>query len=211
MRLCIVPMKPLARAKERLADLLDPMQRRTLALAMLDDVVTAAVSVMDDVWVLNSDEEAARVATTAGATAVPDPDPGAGLNPALNAATEAAIDLGATGVLVLAADCPAVRPADVRALALGPGVAIAPDRTGHGTNALWRMPPDAIGCVYGERSRRAHEALAHVRRVPCAVIPLERVAADVDVPRDLDLLVRMGPGPATSAALESLGYPSARR
>jgi 2-phospho-L-lactate/phosphoenolpyruvate guanylyltransferase len=38
----IVPMKSLALAKSRLAGLLDPPERRALALAMLEDVLRAA-------------------------------------------------------------------------------------------------------------------------------------------------------------------------
>jgi len=60
MNLCIVPMKPLARAKARLAEVLSPEQRRALSLAMLEDVIGAARA-LDHVWVLHSDDDAAEV------------------------------------------------------------------------------------------------------------------------------------------------------
>ena len=41
MRAALIPMKPLAEAKMRLADVLDQRERAELALAMLVDVVTA--------------------------------------------------------------------------------------------------------------------------------------------------------------------------
>ena len=211
MRLCVIPMKPLARAKERLADLLGPQDRAALSLAMLADVTASAVGAADEVWVLNSDDEAAAVAVRAGAKSVPDPAPGEGLNAALNAATQLAVEQNVDGLLVLSADIPAVTAGDVGTMLLGSGVAIAPNLPGTGTNALWREPPGAISCVFGEMSRRGHESLAHVNRVACAVVPLERIAVDVDVPRDLQLVMRIGAGPATNAALEALGYPSARR
>ncbi|HJR19910.1 MAG TPA: 2-phospho-L-lactate guanylyltransferase, partial [Actinomycetota bacterium] len=86
MRFCLIPMKPLATAKERLAPALDAGERRTLSLAMLADVVEAARG-FDRVWVLESDDDAARVAVAGGAEPIPDPAPGRGLNASLDAAT----------------------------------------------------------------------------------------------------------------------------
>jgi len=40
---------------------------------------------------------------------------------------------------------------------------------------------------------------------------LPRLALDVDRPSDLDDVLTLGPGDATRAALEALGYPSRRR
>ena len=199
-------MKPLARAKERLADVLTPEQRRMLSLAMLEDVVHAA-SGLDAVWVLTSDEDAAEVARKAGAEARPDPTPEGGLNASLTAATEQAVKEGAQGVLILSADCPAATQADVRALAIGPGVLLSPDRTGKGTNALWRSPPDVIAPSFGAGSRRAHHARAHVGGVSFAVVPRAGIALDIDGPRDLEAARTAPVGPATRAALDVLGYP----
>ncbi|MGZ6508580.1 MAG: 2-phospho-L-lactate guanylyltransferase [Actinomycetota bacterium] len=210
MRICIVPMKPLAHAKARLAEVLSPDERRELSLAMLTDVIRAARA-LDAVWVLNSDEEAAAVADAEGAEARPDPAPGEGLNPSVDAAAARAISEGATGVLVLSADCPAARQEDVKAVAFGNGVVISPNRYGTGTNALWRSPPLVIQAAFGGNSLRSHVAIAHVNNVPFAVVPRARLALDVDRPRDLDDLWALGPGDATRAAMERLGYPSRRR
>ena len=210
MKLCIVPMKPLAHAKARLAPVLSPDERRALSLAMLRDVVRAA-GALDAVWVLNSDDDAATVARDEGAEPRPDPAPGEGLNASLDKATWMATEEGARGVLVLSADCPAARREDVTAVAIGDGVVMAPDRYGTGTNALWRSPPGAIITSFGGNSRRSHTALAHVHHVPFAVLPLPRLAMDVDRPADLEDVWAVGPGDATRAALEALGYPSRRR
>jgi 2-phospho-L-lactate guanylyltransferase len=210
MKICIVPMKPLADAKARLSEILSPDERRALSLAMLTDVVRAA-SALDAVWVLNSDEDAAEVARAGGVEPRPDPTPGAGLNASIDAATFQAAEAGARGVLVLSADCPAARPEDVKAMSVGDGVVMAPDRYGTGTNALWRSPPAVIEVSFGGNSRRSHTALAHVHHVPFAVLPLPRLALDVDRPRDLDDVWALGPGDATRAVLERLGYPSRRR
>lgn len=209
MRLAIVPMKPLARAKARLAPVLTPEERRALSLAMLEDVVRAATC-LDAVWVLNSDPDAAAVARAAGGEPRPDPAPGGGLSASLDAATAAAIEAGARGALVLSADCPAVTAADVEEVVQEPGVAIAPDREGEGTNALWRAPPDAIPLAFGPGSRAAHERLARAAGHTVRIVARPGLALDVDRPEDLVEAAAAG-GPATRAVLVALGYPQRGR
>lgn len=209
MRLCIVPMKPLAHAKYRLSPVLSPEERRALSLAMLADVIDAGWA-LDAVWAITTDDDATAVAVAAGAEVHPDPAPADGLNASLAGVTADAVEAGFSGVLVLSADCAAVRRDDVRSLAPGRGVALAPNLDGTGTNALWRSPGDAIPTHFGPDSRQAHESVAHGRGVPFAVVPLSRVARDVDRPEDLDALWDLGPGRTTRVAMEALGYPSRR-
>jgi 2-phospho-L-lactate guanylyltransferase len=204
-------MKPLARAKERLADVLDPGQRRTLSLAMLTDVCRASTAVDGPVWVLCSDDDAAETARAAGAEPHPDPTPEEGLNASLNAATHQAIAAGAEAVLIISADVPAVGPQDVRALVLGEGIALAPNRSGTGTNALWRKPPGIMPVFYGPQSRRAHEGFALARGIPCAIVTRQALAMDVDEPRDLEAVGALPLGDATREVLASLGYPRGGR
>lgn len=184
VKIAVVPMKPLAEAKARLAGALVAGERRALSLAMLRDVIEAAQA-LDDVWVLCSDHDAAEAAERAGARAVPDPAPGGGLNASVDAAAARAAQAGARGVLVVAADLPAVHPEDVRALAQGEGVAVAPSRDGTGTNALWRLPPLAVRAAFGPGSRAAHERLAREAGVPFRLVQRQGLALDVDAPEDL--------------------------
>ena len=204
MRFCLIPMKPLVAAKERLAPALDAGERRQLSLAMLADVVAAARG-FDRVWVLQSDEDAAAVATAGGVEPRPDPAPGGGLNASLDAATFAALGEGATAVIVVAADIPAATPADLESVGSGEGVALAPDRLGSGTNVLWRRPGDAIATRFGGASRDAHEAAAAVAGTSFRVVESPRLAADVDTPDALAVVWALGPGPATRRALEEMG------
>lgn len=210
MRICVVPMKPLAEAKARLAPMLGPEERRRLSLAMLTDVVDAALA-LDRVWVLQSDDEAAAVAMRRGAEPRPDPAPGRGLNASLEAATADAVAHGATGVLVVSADLAAATAEDLHELAQGHGVALAPDRAGTGTNALWRTPPDAIATAFGQESRSAHEEAARRAGVGFRIVDAPRLAADVDTPDALATVWALGPGPATRRALEEMGIPERLR
>lgn len=209
MKVCLIPMKPLTRAKQRLAPLLEPSDRRRLVLAMLSDVIVAARG-FDAVWVVCSDQDSSSVATEFGAIPVPDRTPEDGLNASLAVATLEAIQAGATGLLVVSSDCPGATPEELARLALGEGVTLATDRTRTGTNALWRQAPDRIPTYFGPDSRRAHQGTAYGAGVPFAIIPCERLAIDVDEPADLERISPIA-GPATSEVLQSLGYPDRRR
>lgn len=206
MALVIVPVKPLLRAKRRLSQALSEAERRALCLAMLADVCCAARG-GGEVWVVTSDEDASAVAEAAGAAVRGDPTPAAGLNPSL----ERVIPPGTDGVLVLSSDLPAVAEEDVRAIGHGPGVALAPDRAGTGTNALWRSPGNAIPLAFGEGSRAAHERLSRERGVPFRLVARAGLALDVDTPADLAAAWDSPVGPATRAALRDLGFPERTR
>jgi 2-phospho-L-lactate guanylyltransferase len=203
LRVVLIPMKPLAGAKERLAPALTPDERRALSLAMLEDVIAAARG-FERVWVLNSDGEAAALAGDAGVEAVDDPAPGQGLNPSLAAATSLAIEAGATGVLVVSADLPALTSGDLESLAVAGGVSLAPDRSGLGTNALWRSPGDVIGVAFGSNSLAGHATLAWDAGVGALVVERPGLALDVDSPEDLAAAFAYGVGATTRRALEEL-------
>lgn len=207
MRICVIPLKPLAGAKERLAPALGPDERRRLSLAMLTDVVAASTG-FDRVWVLQSDPDAARAAYDAGGEPRPDPAPGRGLNASLDAATSDAVVAGASGVLIVSADLAAVTAEELLMVAEGEGIALAPDLAGSGTNALWRSPPNVIKTAFGGASRAAHEASAEHAGAPIRVVRSSRLAADVDTPEALATVWTLGPGPATRRALEEMGIPA---
>jgi 2-phospho-L-lactate guanylyltransferase len=210
MRIAVVPMKPLADAKARLGPALSPEERRTLSLAMLSDVVEATRG-FARVWVLQSDADAAEVARAGGAEPRDDPAPGAGLNASLTAATAQAVAAGATGLLVVSADLPAALAEDLASVAGDSGVAVAPDSSGTGTNALWRSPADVVGVAFGPLSRAAHESAARDAGVPFRALDLPRLAADVDTPEGLAAAWALGLGPATRTAFERLGLASRLR
>jgi 2-phospho-L-lactate guanylyltransferase len=203
MRIALIPMKPLAAAKERLAPALDPSERRRLSLAMLADVIDAARG-FDRVWVLQSDADATAVAVAAGVEAVDDPAPGLGLNASLEAATSRALRLGSSGVLVVSADLPSATADDLMALCERPDTAVAPDRAGVGTNALWRSPGDVIGVAFGSGSFAAHTRLAREAGVGMRVVERPGLAIDVDTPDDLAAAWAHGVGDNTRAALDEM-------
>jgi 2-phospho-L-lactate/phosphoenolpyruvate guanylyltransferase len=188
-------------AKTRLRRALGPAGRKRLAAAMLDDVVAAAVATGWPVLVVTDARSIAARARVAGASGMVVTARGT-RDGARRGLTRAERD-GAGAALIVAADVPFVRPADLRRIAAAgrrSEVVIVPDRRGSGTNALFLRPPSRIAPRFGRRSLAAHQAAAGVDG---RVVAIARLGLDVDTPADLQALRRAKrrAGPRTRAAL----------
>ena len=190
----ILPVKRFDAAKRRLAAGLDDARRRTIAAAMLEDVLEAiaAARTIERTIVVSGDPGAQELAAAAGAEVVPDPADEGHVEAALAGIARAEVE-GAGRVVLLPGDCPLLDPRELDRLLTGvpePYVAIVPDRHGEGTNALVLSPPGAIRPSFGEGSRARHEAAARAAGVPFAVEELASLALDLDTPADLIALTR---------------------
>lgn len=184
----IVPVKPFALAKQRLAAVLSPAQRAALARAMLCDVLAALsrVTGTTPVVVVTHDPEAARLATSAGFEVLDDRER-PNLNAAIDMASAWARAHGAGSTLVLPADLPLLRPGDIEALLScqsGDGTVLVAARDG-GTNALFRRPATLFPVRFGPDSLAAHIAQALIAGLPLTVLSLPGIGLDIDRPDDL--------------------------
>jgi 2-phospho-L-lactate guanylyltransferase len=186
----IVPVGSLEGAKSRLGAVLDAEERLDLTVRLARATIEAAVAAdrVDEVLVITPDDSVRELALRLGARPILQRDNG--LNHGLVAARGEAAAGGATAILVLPIDLPAITPAAIDAVAAvldgaaGPIVAIVPDRHGRGTNALLVAPPGAIDLCFGGDSALAHEAAARASGAELHVLdgPL---ALDLDTPDDL--------------------------
>jgi 2-phospho-L-lactate guanylyltransferase len=189
----ILPVKHFATAKARLGDDLSAGTRRALAESMVTDVLMALrrTKVIDEVLIVTSEPTAEAIGHGYGATVLPD-HAEAGQSAATLIGVEHALEHGATRVLLVPGDCPALDPAQVTDLLdqndASPSVTIVPDRHGTGTNALVLVPPDVIEPAFGEDSRARHEAAAAAAAVPCHVVHVPTLLIDVDTGEDLAAL-----------------------
>jgi 2-phospho-L-lactate guanylyltransferase len=204
----VVPVKRLVAAKSRLA--LPAAQRQDLALAFALDTVEALVGceAVAGVVVVTPDPAAAERLRRPGRHGVRVvPEQGPGLVPAVHAGIRAAVAWRPrTGVLVVPADLPCLRPADVAevvAAPVGPGGAFVPDRHATGTT-LVHHPRGPYGVVavpqYGPGSAARHAAHG-LRALTDAPV---RARLDVDTLDDLHDAAVLGTGAATRAALSAL-------
>lgn len=173
--------------------------RRALSLAMLGDVLAAAIAV-GPARVVTADADGEAVARELGARAVD--DPGGGQGPAVAAAL-AGLEPGQ--VLVVNADVPCVVPADLRALlAATPAGGIALVEAVDGTtNALSLSTPGAFAPLYGPDSAARFRARAEELGIDAVSVALPNLAEDVDTLDDLQRL-KLRCGPRTQACLQDL-------
>ncbi|HEV7808577.1 MAG TPA: 2-phospho-L-lactate guanylyltransferase [Solirubrobacteraceae bacterium] len=189
----ILPVKRFGAAKFRLGDELSGGTRRALAEAMVTDVLMALrrTKSVSEALLVTSEPAAEAIGRGYGANVLHDGQE-AGQSAATLIGIAHAVEQGATRVLLVPGDCPAVDPAELEALldrpATGRSVVIVPDRHGSGTNALLLTPPDVIEPAFGPDSREKHERAAAAANVPCTVEHVETLALDVDTSDDLAAL-----------------------
>lgn len=191
----IVPHRGLEAAKTRLATSLSPDERRDLARQLLERVLHVVCEVCDDVVVISPSRELAHVVEPIGARLVV--QRGMGLNEGLEQARFDALYDDVGTLVVLHGDLPNLHPADVEALIAalppsGPGVAVAPDRGGTGTNGLVLRPPGVIGFRFGVGSFAAHLEEVDRARVPLVAVSRAGLAFDLDTPQDLARWLELG-------------------
>ena len=204
----VVPVKVLAQAKTRLAALAG-QDRPALALAMAADTVAAALESPEvgRVIVVTDDPQAAQVLASLGAVIVPE-QPGRGLNRALrHGAAHSAHRWPRSGIGGLAADLPALRPAELsialRAAARWPQ-AFVPDSDGSGTTLYAVRPGTAFVPRFGRGSAARHRAAGAVELTRPGLASLRR---DVDKPADLRGARELGLGTRTAALAARLAVP----
>jgi 2-phospho-L-lactate guanylyltransferase len=190
----ILPVKRFGAAKQRLDGDLSEGTRRALAEAMVTDVLIALrrSKAVDEVLVVSGESMAVALAAGYDAAAVVDDPDDAGHSAAALRGVASAVERGATRVVLVPGDCPALDPAELDALLAdapeGPSVVVVPDRHGDGTNALVLTPPDAIRPAFGPGSRERHESLAAAAGAACAAVPVPTLGLDVDTVDDLAAL-----------------------
>ncbi|HET9435346.1 MAG TPA: 2-phospho-L-lactate guanylyltransferase [Candidatus Limnocylindrales bacterium] len=192
----LVPLRGLEDAKTRLGAELDAEERLELVVAMASRTLAATrdAAGLTGTVLVTADPAAAELAEAFGARTLVQRLPG--LNAALREARAVAMGEGATAVLVVPIDLPAISAAAIGDLLATARPAVAdrstalvlavPDRHGSGTNALLASPPGAIEPAFGEGSFEAHRRAAMAAGAAFVEV---RGPLTVDVDTGADLLV----------------------
>jgi len=212
---CLVPVKRLGAAKQRLDAVLSPDQRMELARLMATDVIRAArgAACLKGVAVVTADEDVAAFARREGAYVIREPE-GGGLNAALGHASAELAGRGVATILVLPGDVPLVTADDIAAMIDGhdesPSVTVARAICDGGSNALAVTPPGAIGFRFGEDSFERHCLAARAAGIEPHALLLPRLAVDIDRPADLDAMLTQESQTLAAAFLSSIAASHAR-
>lgn len=187
----VIPIKTLEQGKSRLRGTLTDDKRQQLIIAMLRHVVGVA------------DGVAGSHLLILGPTrhGLPDrirllPDPGTGLNAAIQGAIAIALAEQVDRLAIILADLPCLTKNDVEALFAvdKTAIAVASDEGGTGTNALSIPLPQGSGfrASFGAYSLQAHQAEAQRLGLPVQHIRSAGLGFDIDRPADYDRFVSNG-------------------
>jgi len=175
----LIPVKAFDTGKARLAPALDRAGRAELSRQMATRVLEAAAPL--PVAVVCDDPEVARWAVEHGALALP--EPGRGLNGAVEAGVSRLAAAGASEVLVAHADLPLAH--GLARLAGFDGVTLVPDRRDDGTNVACVPARAGFGFAYGAGSFARHQDEAARLGLACRIVRHPDLAWDVDLPSDI--------------------------
>lgn len=201
----LVPVKPAARAKTRLAPLGDEA-RRALVTAMAADTVAAALRspLVDEVMVVTDDHLLAADLAALGASVVPDATT-EDLNETLaQAAAEMHRRWPALRPVAMCADLPALDPTeltDALTVAAAHDRAFVADTDGTGTTILTARDLTSFTPRFGAGSRAAH-AREGAHEIDEVTVPTLR--RDVDTPADLAEALELGAGTRTTTTARGL-------
>jgi 2-phospho-L-lactate guanylyltransferase len=189
----LMPVKGFRNAKQRLSPLLSGPARELLAEAMFCDVLRQVrlARGLGGTFVVTGDDKVAAIASSAGAEVIRETAEN-GETGAVDFARMELKNAGCEAVLILPGDMPLLRAADVEAMlaqvpadAAAPFALLVPSHDRLGTNALLLAPPDVITLRFGYDSFSFHAGQVQARGLTVHVFESDRIALDIDEPKDL--------------------------
>jgi 2-phospho-L-lactate guanylyltransferase len=213
MKYILIPVKDLARAKQRLAQLMTQEERTRLAWAMLENTFAAAAAARnaDRIAVITLYPPAIELARKYGMELIAETEQ-ISESASVDFGSKEAKKRGATAILRLPIDLPLITACDIETIfehdREGPSTVIVPSRDGSGTNAILRRPPDLFPSHFGPGSLAKHLAEAAAAQAACKVIELHRIALDIDDPSDVSEFIRLGHGANVHELLAAMGVPN---
>jgi len=210
----LIPAKGFTNAKHRLAPLLSAAKRELLAEAMLRDVLSQVVLArgLEAVFVVTGDERVSEIASSLGAHVIREENE-RGETEAVTFALAEMKQRAIHCVLVMPGDIPLLRSGDIELLLEQisahdrsvPFALLTPSHDRMGTNALLLSPPDVIKLRFGYDSFSYHLSEVAARGLPPRVLENERIALDIDEPKDLERFILVARGGETYNRVLGMG------
>ena len=147
---------------------------------------------------VTGDDKVAEIAASLGAQVIRE-EAEKGETDAVDFARSELKQLGREAVLIIPGDMPLVRSADIEEVlaqipegACLPFALLVPSHDRMGTNALLLAPPDIIKLRFGYDSFSYHMSQVSAQGLPLRFIENERIALDIDEPKDLERFLSFG-------------------
>jgi 2-phospho-L-lactate guanylyltransferase len=209
VRVVLLPLKRPDGAKQRLARFLNSEQRQHLFWAMLDDVAIAieGATLPDKIVVVTSSKQVLRYARARKWDVFLESEQ----RSESASVDEASLELsrqGVNSVLRIPGDVPLLCASDVDEILIRSGSSrscvLVPSHDGKGTNAVLRTPPEVFPSRFGRNSLKLHRTEAESRGVSVEIHKNDRLALDVDTPRDIELLLNASGGNNSREVLKGI-------
>ncbi len=210
MRFLLIPVKDLARAKQRLSSVMTQGERTLLAEEMMRQTMMAAAGAQraDRVAVVTLYPPAISLAASLGIEVIREMQQ-ISESASVDFGSIEAMRRGAESVLRVPIDLPLITSDDLDWLldkdCGEPSAILVPSRDGTGTNALFRRPPDIFPSRFGTNSLAHHLEEARQAGIPCRVIERPSIGFDLDEPEDLVELFRRHPSLPLATLLRGIG------
>ena len=195
----VIPIKPLALSKSRLAPALPDTRRHALSLMLLHHVLACVRRTRQpiDPWVVGGDPLVETLSRREGAEPVA--ELGSGPNETVERAALRAFSQGADAAIYLPPDLPLLQAADLDALMDASDelhkLVLAPAQRDGGTNAILMPRGLAFRPHLAEgHSFQKHQNLARRNGWPHAVCRTQGLALDLDTPADLAVCLERATG-----------------
>jgi 2-phospho-L-lactate guanylyltransferase len=210
MKAILLPVKTFRRSKERLSPHHSDDEREALARALCEDTLrtVAQVKGVNRVYVVSAEYHALSLARQLNWHVIDESEQVSESASVDSASRQCARD-GVKALLRLPIDLPLITPSDIEMLFYflepPPSVVIVPSADGTGTNALLRSPPDLFPSRFGPNSFELHLKEAEKVGAKVAIVRNERIALDIDEPKDLRAAAgRVSPHSATARLISQL-------
>ena len=205
--IAIVPVKPLADSKTRLASLMTVEQRSKLVVGMLTRVLTAIREAgIDPVWVVGGDDRVKRIVKNFSVEWFE--ELGTDLNDTLAKAFDLVFERNCSALYV-ASDLLFLKPGDLHSLLQASrrntNITLAPARRDGGTNAILVPPGLPFRPELGLRSFSRHMSKAAALGISVAICYSPGLGFDLDISDDLETFQHMEPDLLNRLESESQG------
>ncbi len=208
----VLPIKDPMKAKERLAALLTPDQRRALALMLIEQTFSffKDFTSIAHILVVTDSERVAGRAEEEGFSVLRE-EASEGETAAVEKATAWSGAQGFRSQVVIPGDMAGLDAAEIRDLLTrerpDPSVILCPATGDDGTNAILTTPPDVLRFRFGDRSFPDYMAQAREKGVPCSVVRLDSLVLDLDTPDDVRAFMQNGQNDTLKKVLEEWDIP----